>query len=598
MSKPGMWQGIGKVLCFAKPHWFVIALAIGCMAGYAAGEGAFLLLMKPLLNVFIEYVERMKEGAPAGPLQGLPVERLFEVGRYALLLGPLVAVMAFLQDYLRGRVVWTLLTELRDKIAGALLPQSLSFFENRRSGDLMSRITNDVNGTRTVFQEMFGRLVEHGLHFILGLVIAGLMYCKLLLVGSLAAPLIVLPIGWIAKRIRRYGRQGLEKLSDMTDVMSQMFSGIRVIKAFRMEDAEKEEFSHVNRKVRNRMVKLTAARALSAGTIQAIARVIIGAAILVMAFLISRNRFPSVNVGELCVFFGGVYFSFHALRRMVKAFNNLQECIPAADRIFELVEYVPSLQDAPDAADLREIRRGIAFRNVFFAYDEETVLHDISVEIRKGETVALIGRSGAGKSTFVALLCRFYDVTSGVVEIDDLDVRQIKRESLLGRIAIVSQQTFLFNRTIADNIRYGKRDADRTEIEAAARAANIHEFVVSLPDGYDTMCGEFGAKLSGGQRQRIAIARALLKNPEILILDEAMAGLDADSEVQVRAALQELMKGRTTFLISHDLPTIRNADRIIVLKNGRLVASGTHEELMKIGGEYSSLYALQLNVGE
>jgi subfamily B ATP-binding cassette protein MsbA len=258
-----------------------------------------------------------------------------------------------------------------------------------------------------------------------------------------------------------------------------------------------------------------------------------------------------------------------------------------------MLDHRPAVQDAPDAADLSRVERGIAFRDVTFGYDDEIVLRDVSFEVRKGETIAIVGRSGAGKSTLTALLPRFYDVTAGVIEVDGLDVRRISRQSLLDRIAIVSQQTFLFNRSIADNIRYGRRDATQAEIEQAAQRANIHDFILTQEGGYDMLCGEFGGKLSGGQRQRIAIARALLKNADILILDEAMTGLDAESETLVREALAALMRGRTTFVVTHDLPTIRSADRILVLKDGRLVGNGRHEELIAQEGEYRNLCSFQ-----
>jgi len=273
--------------------------------------------------------------------------------------------------------------------------------------------------------------------------------------------------------------------------------------------------------------------------------------------------------------------------------NDLQEATPAMERIFELVDHVPSLQDAPDATTLNGIEKGITFRNVTFGYNSEVVLRGVSFELKKGETVAVVGRSGAGKSTLIALLCRFYDVTEGAVEFDGRDVRKITRDSLLDQITIVTQQTFLFNRSIAENISYGRRSASMEEVQEAARAANIHDFIITLPEGYDTPCGEFGGKLSGGQRQRIAIARAILKNAEILILDEAMVGLDAESESLVRDALARLMAGRTTFVITHDLPTIQTANRILVLRDGQLVGNGTHAELVAQEGEYRSLCMLQ-----
>jgi len=453
-----------------------------------------------------------------------------------------------------------------------------------------------VGRAQGVFSQLFGGIPEGLSYLVMGVTVAALTNWKLLIVSAVAVPLVVLPIGYLSRRIRRFGRQGLERLADLTDLMSQMFSGIRVIKAFKMEDAETQEFENVNQRYMGKMMKMVAAQGLSVGTIEFVGRGFLGLGVIVGAWYLERKG-ASVDLadelGPLAVFIGGNYFAFLGVRKFIKGYSQLQESIPATDRILELIEQEPSLRDAPDAVALPRVEQGIAFDRVSFGYDEETILRDVSFELRKGQTVAVVGRSGAGKSTLVALIARFYDVGSGSVTIDGVDVRRIARESLLDRLAIVTQQTFLFNRSIADNIRYGRRDATQEEVEQAARAANIHDFIVSQPEGYGALCGEFGAKLSGGQRQRIAIARALLKNADILVLDEAMAGLDAESESVVREALRNLMRGRTTLVITHDLPTIQDADRILVLKDGRLVGQGTHAELMAQGGEYRSLYAFE-----
>ena len=587
MKSTSIWHGILRILCFAKRHWLLIGLALLAMAWYAACEGAFLFLMRPFINAF---ANRGKESQEAL----VSTQELYRIGKLALLLAPCIAIGALAQNYLRGCVTWRLVVDIRNAICSAIMPQSLSFFEDRRSGDLMSRITNDVSRSEGAFRQLFGGIPEQVLHLVMGITLVAIGSWQLLLVAFLAVPLVIVPIGYLARKIRHYGRQGLEKLSDLTDLMVQMFNGIRVIKAFKMEDAELHEFERTNQKLLSKMMKMVKARALSAGTIELVVRGLIGAALLLAVWLMARGVMK-IELGNLMLCIGGTYYAFDAMKKLVKAYNRLQECIPAADRILELLEFTPSLQDAPDAVTLGKVERGIAFRDVTFAYDSEPVLQNVTFATKFGETVALVGRSGAGKSTLIALVCRFYDVTSGTVEIDGIDVRRITRDSLLDRIAIVSQQTFLFNRSIAENIRYGRRDASMEELEGVARAANIHDFIVSLPEGYDTLCGEFGAKLSGGQRQRIAIARALLKNADILILDEAMAGLDAESESQVRGALENLMRGRTTFIITHDLSMIRNADRILVVEGGRLVGQGTHGQLMAEVPEYRTLYGFQFS---
>jgi subfamily B ATP-binding cassette protein MsbA len=584
------WRAIWNIFRFARPHVWLIVLAFGAIAGYAAAEGAYLVLMKPFLEAFVKFLDAGAKGT-ANATQ-LDMEALRRIGWYALALAPVTAALAFLEHYLADRLRTLLTVDLRNAVCRAILPQSLTFFEGRRSGDLMSRITNDVTRAQMAFQMIFSGIPQHLAHLAMGVAVAAWMSWQMLIIGAVAVPVIVFPLGYLARRIRRYGRQGLEKLADITDLMAQMFSGIRIIKAFKMEDAEAQEFERHNWKYFSKMMKMVTARGMSHGVVELIIRSFIAGAVFLGLWLVGSGRFQ-LQFANLVLAIGGMYYAFNATRKLVKCYNELQESMPATERVLEMLDQRPALQDAADAVPMHSIERGIVFRDVTFGYDAEVVLRDISFEARRGETIAIVGRSGAGKSTLTALLPRFYDVTAGVIEIDGVDVRRIRRESLLDRIAIVSQQTFLFNRSIADNIRYGRRDATQEEVEEAARMAHIHEFVLTQEGGYGMLCGEFGAKLSGGQRQRIAIARAMLKNADILILDEAMTGLDAESETLVREALEALMRGRTTFVVTHDLTTIRSADRILVLKDGRLVGNGRHDELIAQEGEYRNLCAFQ-----
>lgn len=587
-ARRSRFHGVLQVYRFAIRYWPAIGLTIACMAAFASAEGYYLYLMRPFLDAFGDLLKR--RGAA-----GLPADlhALYAVGERAILLAPVVGALALAKELLTGWVIWRLVADLRNAICTALLPQSLQFFEDRRSGDLMSRITNDVGRSQMAFQMIFESIPEDFFHFLMGVIIAVIYGKEFLLAALVVVPVVVVPVGYLAQRIRRYGRESLQKLSDLTDLMSQMFAGIRVIKAFKMEDAEAQEFQRVNEKFLSKMVKVAKMRGFSSGTLEVIVRGFIGAAIILSVWLVSRGILD-LTPGAVVISIGGIYYSFNSLRKLVKSYNRLHETIPAADRILELVQHPPALQDDPNARPLPRIQESIAFCNVSFAYDSEPVLRNITFEVKPGQRIAIVGKSGAGKSTLVALLMRFYDPTEGCVAFDGVDIRHVTRSSLLDHFAIVSQQTFLFNRTIGENIRYGRRDATQEEVERAARLANIHDFIVSLPEGYDTLCGEFGAKLSGGQRQRIAIARAILKDPDILILDEAMVGLDSESEAAVRSALENLMRGRTTFVVTHDIATIRDADRILVLKDGRLLAEGTHEDLMRDCEEYRVLYGLQV----
>jgi subfamily B ATP-binding cassette protein MsbA len=587
-EKQRTWHGVGQILLFSKREWVLILFTLLAMGAYTLGEMSYLWIARPFINAFKIWMDKRSA-------TDVSADTLVHLGKIALLLAPLVAAAAFAQQYLQGRTVWTLTVSLRNTICRAILPQSLSFFEGKRSGDLMSRITNDVNRSRMAFMLVFGDVPQQFLAVCMGIGLAVLADWRLMLISLAVFPAVIFPVAYLARRIRKYGKAGLMKLADLTDLMSQMFSGIRVIKAFKMEDAEVEEFERTNRKLFGKMMKMMLTRGISAGVIELVIRSSLGAGALLGTWLVVREGM-NLELGAVVVCMGGLYYAFQGVRKLAKGYNELQEVIPAADRIFELIEARPELADAPDAVTLARMERAIAFKDVSFSYGGDLVLRDVSLELRRGERVAVVGRSGAGKSTLIALLCRFYEVSSGAVEFDGIDVRRITRDSLLDQISIVTQQTFLFNRSIADNIRYGRRDATQEKIEAAARAANIHDFIASLPDGYRTLCGEFGAKLSGGQRQRIAIARALLKDAEILILDEAMVGMDKESEALVEEAMQRLMEGRTVFVVTHDLPTIRNADRILVLEDGRLIGNGAHAELLERCPEYKALYALQFAV--
>ena len=570
---------------FAMRHWALILITYVSTALYGGLHGYFLLLVEPFAGAF----KMVKSGAP--DVTGSPVDMdvIASVAKTVLLLVAPVAVTGWMSQYFRGVTVYRVVVDIRDAICRSLLPQSVKYFEDRRSGEFISRISNDVTVAQKALTFIFGDLVLQPTKIFVALIVAFRASWQLSLLTFAVTPILVIPLQIFTRRVRRAGRKGLERLADVTDVMAQMFSGIRIVKAFKMEEAEADEFHQVNLQFFRNMRRLVANKAHSRSSVELFMFTLLGITLFAAGALI-QGGYWGLTFPKLLMFGGAIAFSFGPLKKLVKCVNNLQEAMAGAERIFEIVDLEPEIVDPPDAVGLEGVKQGIRFDGVTFAYDDEPVLKDVDLTVTSGQTVALVGRSGAGKSTLMDLALRFYVPRQGKVEIDGVDIQRIRRESLLDRIAIVTQQTFLFNRSIADNIRYGRRDATDEEVHAAARAANIHDFIESLPDGYETKAGEFGVKLSGGQRQRIAIARAVLKNADILILDEAMAGLDAESEASVRQALLDLMEDRTTLVITHDLTTIRHADLIVVLLEGEIAQMGTHDELIGQPGEYASLY--------
>ena len=511
-------------------------------------------------------------------------------------IAPLWVITAFLETYCTGRVLWSVMGDLRVTVFEKLSRMPLGYFASRRAGDLISRLTNDITTTRSTAQMVFSDILKDPLQLLVFLAIAVYFSWQLTLIVLLALPPLMLLMQRYGGRIQKYGRQSLEKIGDITDAISQMLTGIRVVKAFGMEQEENAEFRQRNRDQLRRAFKLVRSRAWAESLPQLIIAVSIGIILLVGNYLLTRGV---VTLGNLAPFLGAILVMPRCVKGIVKNYSKLRSEMGALDRIFEMLDEQPGLQDLPGARELGGVRQGVRFNHVWFAYeDEQYVLRDIELSVPCGTVCAIVGETGAGKSTMLDLIPRFYDPPRGSVEIDGMDVRQIRRESLLRQIAIVSQHPFLFNRSVVENIRYGRRDAAEEQVVAAARAAHIHDFIQSLPEGYNTLAGEQGGRLSGGQRQCVTIARALLKDAPILILDEATSNLDSESERLVQKALGNLMAGRTVFVIAHRLSTVRFADVIVVLKAGRIVEQGTHEELLRRGEEYAKLYRIQFSEAE
>ncbi len=507
-----------------------------------------------------------------------------------LVVGPLLLISGFVRMYAEGVVVWSALTSVRFALFQKLSSMSLTYYSGIRTGELISRLTNDLQATLNALKIMFGKLITQPIMFVIFFAMALGASWQLTLIALVCFPAMVFTFGRYGQRIRRHGRKALERLADVTDSITQLLNGIRVVKSFNMEEAENEEFRRRNEAQLSRSLRLVRSRALADVLPDFFMLIPLAIVCLVAHYLLPTGK---LKFSDLMLCIAGLGFMAAPVRRLVKAYNDLQQSLPGVLRTFELLDMEPYVQDAPDAYDLPGVHQGVEFRDVWFAYDQAPVLKGISLQVPCGKLYAIVGETGAGKSTMLDLIPRFYDPTEGAVLIDGHDVRRLTRKSLMQQIAIVGQHPFLFNRSLAQNICYGKPGASFEEVVAAARAANIHEFIESLPHGYDTLAGEAGGRLSGGQRQCITIARAILKNAPILILDEATSSLDAESEMLVQQGLNNLMEGRTTFVIAHRLSTVRHADRIVVLRDGRIVEEGTHEDLLSLDGEYGRLYQLQ-----
>jgi subfamily B ATP-binding cassette protein MsbA len=503
--------------------------------------------------------------------------------------------------------------DIRDRLFRHILGQSAAFFSVNSSGRLMSRITNDVAQVQRALSETLGDLAREGLTLLF--FVAALFYYdeRLAIVCLTGAPLVVYPLVRLGQRVRRTTRRSQEALEQMSHVSAEAFTGHRIVKAFGAEARETAKFKGASDHYYRTTMKVTSALSVLPPLMEFIGGIAFVTALWYGSEAIAAGR---LKQGEFVAFITALFMMYGPLKKLSRVNADLQQARAAGERIFEILETHSEVQEAPNAAILPRFARAVEFRNVCFSYagaeglpsglsagalakaeapaEEGATLRGVSVTVRAGQTLAIVGRSGAGKTTLVNLIPRFYDVTGGTITIDGHNVRDVTLASLRSQIGMVTQETVLFDDTIAANIAFGRPTATQDEIESAARAAHAHEFIVTLDRGYDTLIGERGQRLSGGQRQRLAIARALLRDSPMLILDEATSSLDAESEMLVQQALANLMLNRTSFVIAHRLSTVRRADAIVVLEQGLVVETGTHDELIARGGAYAKLYDLQL----
>jgi subfamily B ATP-binding cassette protein MsbA len=501
----------------------------------------------------------------------------------------------YIGTYLVNHAGFGLITDLRNRLYDTILQRSISFFSRHSTGTLVSTVVNDVEKVQVTLTIALAEFLQQffTLFFLIAVVVV--LGHKLALVLLIFVPFVIFSAGKIGRRVRSTTRKGQDKLADIQNILHESIAGNRIVKAFGMEKWESSRFRAAAKKLFRANLKSVAVQAVSSPLMD-----IIGALAGALLLWVGRNQIKTgaMTAGAFIAFIIAVFRLYDPVRKMAFFNNSFQQALGASQEIFRFIDEEDDIKERPNAVALPAFRERVRFEDVSFSYtgangSEPEILHHVNLETRAGEVVAIVGSSGAGKTTLVNLIPRFFDVTAGAIKLDGHDIRDVTLASLRAQIGVVTQETILFNDTVRNNVAYGQPHVTEEAVIEASKAALAHDFILRLPEGYNTIIGEKGLRLSGGERQRIAIARALLKNAPILILDEATSALDTESEALVQGALQNLISGRTVFVIAHRLTTVRHADRIVVLEGGHITDSGTHEDLLTRLGTYRKLYELQ-----
>ena len=566
-----------RLLGFLRPYRMRVAIAMLCMIILGATTAILAWSLKPALDDALS-------GKNMNMIYLIP---LLVIGLYALKGGAYYG-----QAYLMGYVGQKVIYDLRNLIYDHLTRQALVFFAHRKTGELLARISYDVALVQAAVSTSVTALMRDSVSIVFLLGVVFLQDWTLALIAMLVFPLVIYPIARFGKKMRHASSDGQVSMGELTSLVEETVGGIRVVKAFGMEDYERGRFRGLTGDFLHHQMRIFRAQALSFPIMELLAGFGIAGVLLYGGLRVASG---ATTAGTLVSFLAALIMLYEPVKRLSRANNEIQQGLAASERVFEILDEPVAVEDAPDAIDLPGFSKGICFEHVALQYAgaDKRVLLDVNFKVLVGEVVALVGRSGAGKTSLANLLPRFMDVTGGAVLVDGLDVRKLTQSSLRTQIAMVTQEVILFNDTVLNNIAYGLEDVDHARVEKVARAANVHDFITRLPKGYDTLIGERGVILSGGQRQRLSLARALLKDAPILILDEATSSLDTESERLVQQAIDRLMQGRTVVVIAHRLSTVRHADHIVVLDDGKIVQTGTHSELLEQGGLYAELYHMQ-----
>jgi subfamily B ATP-binding cassette protein MsbA len=593
-----------------RPYLLYTLLSVAFMAVVGALAAFRILLIKPILdNVLSAKASPDKVLVYAIPYTHYSINLQYLIPRHfhnawtvvaVALVGSAVIknVCDYIGTLLANHAGFGMMTDIRNDLYDSILRRSTAFFQRHPSGTLISTLINDVERVQTAMSTVLGDFLQQffTLIFMIGVVI--LSGGRLAWVLLIFVPVIVVSTRRVGRNVRKTTRRGQDKLAEIQNIVQETISGNGIVKAFGTELWEMNRFRRAADKLLMANMRSVAVQSISSPLMDAL-----GAVAIALLLFLGRNQIlHGDTTGTFATFLAAVVVLYDPVRKMPTYYNSFQQAVGASEEIFRFIDEQDEVRERRKAVALKSFAGKIEFRDVRFGYERDgvckEVLHGVSLTVRRGEVVALVGPSGAGKSTLVNLLPRFFDVTGGSILLDDQDVRDLTIASLRKQIGKVTQETVLFNDSVRNNIAYGQPDIPMEKIEAAARAALAHEFILRLPQGYDTVIGERGARLSGGERQRLAIARALLKNAPILILDEATSSLDAESEAAVQAALANLMEGRTVLVIAHRLSTVRRADRIAVIESGAVTDMGTHEELIERGGTYARLYQLQFGEAE